>query len=60
MAEHWSHAYSREQAAFPLPFVLAHKFWPPVARVDNAHGDRNLVCTCAPIEDYATPALAAE
>ena len=36
----------REQAAFPLPFVKADKFWPPVGRIDNAHGDRNLICTC--------------
>ncbi|RAI59742.1 aminomethyl-transferring glycine dehydrogenase [Roseicella frigidaeris] len=53
MAADWSHPYSREQAAFPLPFVRGHKFWPPVKRVDNVHGDRNLVCTCAPLEDYA-------
>ena len=53
MAADWAHPYSREQAAFPLPFVRAHKFWPPVKRVDNVHGDRNLVCTCAPLEDYA-------
>ncbi len=53
MADDWAHAYSREQAAFPLPFVKAHKYWPPVKRVDNVYGDRNLVCTCAPLEDYA-------
>jgi len=53
MAENWTHPYSREAAAFPLPFVRAHKYWPPVKRVDNAHGDRNLACTCAPLEDYA-------
>ena len=53
MATEWKHAYSREQAAFPLPFVRAHKYWPPVKRVDNVHGDRNLVCTCAPLEAYA-------
>jgi glycine dehydrogenase len=52
-AELWPHPYSREEAAFPLPFVRAHKYWPPVKRVDNVHGDRNLVCTCAPLEDYA-------
>jgi glycine dehydrogenase len=52
-AAEWTHPYSREQAAFPLPFVRAHKYWPPVKRVDNVHGDRNLVCTCAPLEDYA-------
>ena len=53
MAEAWSHPYSREQAAFPLPFVKARKYWPPVKRVDNVYGDRNLVCTCAPLESYA-------
>jgi glycine dehydrogenase len=53
MAAEWKHPYSREEAAFPLPFVRAHKFWPPVKRVDNVHGDRNLVCTCAPLEEYA-------
>ncbi|MBV1800032.1 aminomethyl-transferring glycine dehydrogenase [Siccirubricoccus sp. G192] len=52
MAEEWAHPYTREQAAFPLPFVRAHKYWPPVKRVDNVYGDRNLVCTCAPLEDY--------
>ena len=52
----WSHAYSREQAAFPLPFVAASKYWPPVKRVDNVYGDRNLVCTCAPLEAYARAA----
>ena len=52
----WDHAYSREQAAFPLPFVAASKYWPPVKRVDNVYGDRNLVCTCAPLEAYAEAA----
>ncbi len=52
----WAHAYSREQAAFPLPFVRAAKYWPPVKRVDNVYGDRNLVCTCAPMEAYAQAA----
>jgi len=54
--ETWAHGYSREQAAFPLPFVRAAKYWPPVKRVDNAYGDRNLVCTCAPVESYAQAA----
>jgi glycine dehydrogenase len=52
-ASEWTHPYSREQAAFPLPFVRGHKYWPPVKRVDNVYGDRNLVCTCAPLEAYA-------
>ena len=50
MADVWTHAYSREQAAFPLRWVAAAKYWPPVKRVDNVYGDRNLVCTCAPLE----------
>jgi glycine dehydrogenase len=54
MASHWRHPYSREQAAFPLPTV--DKYWPPVKRVDNAYGDRNLACTCAPVESYAEAA----
>jgi glycine dehydrogenase len=49
----WNHAYSREQAAFPAPWTHARKFWPAVGRINNAHGDRNLVCTCPPIEAYA-------
>ena len=49
----WDHPYTREQAAFPAPWLREHKFWPPVARIDNAYGDRNLVCVCPPIEDYA-------
>lgn len=53
ISEDWTHPYSREQAAFPLPFVRAAKYWPPVKRVDNVHGDRNLICTCAPLEEYA-------
>ena len=55
-AETWSHAYSREQAAFPSPGLLDAKYWPPVKRVDNAYGDRNLVCTCAPLSAYAEAA----
>jgi glycine dehydrogenase len=55
-AETWSHPYSRDQAVFPLPWVRASKYWPPVKRVDNVYGDRNLVCTCAPLEHYAQAA----
>jgi glycine dehydrogenase len=51
-ADTWTHGYSREQAAFPLPWVKASKFWPSVKRIDNAAGDRNLVCTCPPVEAY--------
>ncbi|MDZ4289489.1 MAG: glycine dehydrogenase (aminomethyl-transferring), partial [Prosthecobacter sp.] len=49
----WSHAYSREAAAFPLPWVREGKYWPPVARVDNVYGDRNLVCSCVSVEEAA-------
>lgn len=48
----WAHSYSREEAAYPLPYVRHSKFWPSVKRVDNAYGDRNLVCTCLPVEEY--------
>jgi len=49
----WSHPYSREQAAYPLPWVRANKFWPSVGRIDNPYGDRNLICICPPMEAYA-------
>jgi glycine dehydrogenase len=51
-ADDWSHPYSREQAAFPLPFVRAHKHWPSVGRIDNPYGDRNLMCSCPPVAEY--------
>jgi glycine dehydrogenase len=51
-ANEWKHGYSREQAAFPLAWVRDHKFWPHVGRVDNPFGDRNLVCTCPPMDSY--------
>jgi glycine dehydrogenase len=51
-ASEWDRPYSREQAAFPAPWVRAHKFWPAVARIDNVYGDRNLVCVCPPTESY--------
>jgi glycine dehydrogenase len=54
VADDWRHAYSREQAAFPLPFVRAAKFWPSVGRVDNPYGDRNLMCSCPPVSEYAS------
>ncbi|MFD0917712.1 aminomethyl-transferring glycine dehydrogenase [Pseudahrensia aquimaris] len=53
MADEWNHGYSRTEAAFPVGVERASKFWPPVSRVDNVHGDRNLVCTCPPIEELA-------
>jgi glycine dehydrogenase len=52
-ADEWTHAYGREQAAFPLPYLRQHKFWPSVGRIDNVHGDRNLICTCDSVEAYA-------
>jgi len=52
-ANEWYLPYSREKAAFPLDFVRDNKFWPSVRRVDDAYGDRNLICSCAPIEAYA-------
>ncbi len=52
-ADAWHHSYSRQHAAFPLPYVKHNKFWPSVARVNNTHGDRNLICTCEPTEAYA-------
>ena len=51
-ADEWTHGYSRSVAAYPLPYVQGNKFWPSVARVDDAYGDRNLVCNCLPIEAY--------
>ena len=51
-ANEWNHAYSRQEAAFPLYYVTQNKFWPSVARVNNTHGDRNLICTCEPVESY--------
>ncbi|HYC28480.1 MAG TPA: glycine dehydrogenase (aminomethyl-transferring), partial [Chitinophagaceae bacterium] len=53
-ADEWNHSYPRQQAAFPLYYVTLNKFWPSVARVNNTVGDRNLICTCEPIESYMT------
>ena len=52
-ADNWDHAYSRQKAAFPVPGLVANKFWPAVGRVNNTYGDRNVVCTCPPLEAYA-------
>jgi glycine dehydrogenase len=52
-ATEWTHPYSREEAAFPLPFVREKKYWPPIGRIDNPYGDRNLFCSCPPIEAFA-------
>ena len=54
-ADDWRHAYLREQAAYPLPFVRGRKFWPSVGRIDNPFGDRNLMCTCPPIDPPLGP-----
>ncbi len=51
-ASEWKHSYSREQAAFPAPWLKQHKFWPTVARIDNAYGDKHLVCACPSVESY--------
>jgi glycine dehydrogenase len=51
-ADEWTMPYSRQKAAYPLPFVKAAKFWPSVSRIDNAYGDRNLVCSCLPMEAF--------
>jgi glycine dehydrogenase len=53
MAESWAHDYTRAQAAFPVPRLMRHKYWAPVGRVDNVYGDRNVMCSCVPIEAYA-------
>jgi glycine dehydrogenase len=51
-SDDWTHPYTRQQAAFPLPYVRDSKFWPAVARIDNPYGDRNLICSCPPMEAY--------
>ena len=52
ISDSWNHLYSREKAAYPLNWVRENKFWPSVGKIDNAHGDRNLICACPPIESY--------
>jgi glycine dehydrogenase len=52
IASSWDRGYTREEAAYPLPWVIERKFWPSVSRVDNTYGDRNLVCSCLPLEAY--------
>ena len=53
ISDQWSHPYSREQAAYPLASLRSHKFWPAVGRIDNVHGDRNLVCSCVGMDAYS-------
>jgi glycine dehydrogenase len=52
-ADEWTHPYSREQAAYPLPYLRTQKVWPAVSRIDNPYGDRNLMCSCPPVEAFA-------
>jgi glycine dehydrogenase len=56
-ANEWNHDYSRQAAAFPLEYVRLNKFWPSISRVNNTHGDRNLICTCEPVSTYAEEAV---
>src|SRR5256714_8279703 len=60
ISDAWSHGYSRERAAFPVPWTRLHKFWPSVGRVESAYGDRNLVCSCLPTDAYADVVAEAE
>ncbi|GAY09156.1 aminomethyl-transferring glycine dehydrogenase [Pseudonocardia sp. N23] len=57
LVDEWTHPYTREQAAFPVPELRRAKYWPPIGRIDGAKGDRNLVCSCPPPEAFAAPAL---
>jgi len=59
ISDTWDKPYSREKAAFPINWIRENKFWPSVGKVDNAHGDRNLICSCEPIESYMKPELVA-
>jgi len=52
LASDWPHGYSREQAAYPVANLKLNKYWPPVGRVDNVYGDKNLICACLPISEY--------
>jgi glycine dehydrogenase len=51
-SDDWDYPYSRQEAAYPLPYLKDYKFWPPVARVDNTYGDRNLICSCVSTSDF--------
>ena len=60
-SDEWPHTYTRKKAAWPLPWIGENKYWAPVSRIYDAHGDRNLICTCPPLEDYDQhPAMAVE
>lgn len=54
LTDEWTPPYTRSEAAYPLEALRANKFWPPVGRIDNVYGDRNLFCACPAIEDYET------
>jgi glycine dehydrogenase len=54
LAADWKRPYPRDRAAFPLPWVRANKYWPPVGRINNTLGDRNFVCACPPTESYGS------
>ena len=56
-ADEWKHSYGRQKAAYPLVWIAENKFWPSVGRVDDGYGDRNLICTCAPIDSYRSESL---
>ena len=58
-ADEWNLPYSRQKAAYPLLYVSQSKFWPTVSRIDNTYGDRNLMCSCIPVEEYAEEAMEA-
>ena len=53
-ADVWTFPYSRQKAAYPLPYLKSNKFWPSVSRIDNAYGDRHLFCSCIPTEEYVS------
>ena len=57
VSDEWEYSYSRQKAAFPLEWVRERKLWPAIGRVDDTYGDRNLVCTCAPIDSYRKKAF---
>ena len=52
LSSEWNHSYSREIAAYPVSRLKQNKYWPPVGRIDNVHGDRNLFCACVPVSEY--------
>ena len=54
LSDSWDRPYSREQAAFPVPWTRTSKYWPPVSRIDAVHGDRNLICSCPSVSDLAS------